>query len=920
MGVVYAAYDPKLDRRVALKVLRARDRGDDSARARLLREARAIARLSHPNVVSVYDVGLLKNGIYFSMEYVPGRTLSRWLADEKPDWPQVVEVMLQAGRGLAAAHASGLVHRDFKPANVIVGEDGRVRVLDFGLARTTEAHEPNAEESSELEHTPELTREEYSSQTPVTRDGMVVGTPVYMSPEQYRNQADERSDQYSFCVALYEGLYRVRPFSSRNRRVVRQLTLRGKFDAPPADAKVPARYQTIIERGMSLAPEDRYPSMNALLAALGRRRRNVWRIAAVAGVAAAVAGALVVNSVDRGAAQVCQLANDKLAGVWDEARKTKVRSAFTATRVAYQDTAFTTTAAALDRYSADWLAMHRETCLATEVRHEQSAQLLDLRMMCLHQRLDELRALTRQLASADARGVEKAVQASGALGSLSRCADARTLTAQVTPPHDPKVRTRIADARKQIAEASALRAAGKYGRALKAIESVVSSARDIRYAPLLGQALQAKGHIEISAGNAKASAKTLLEAYLSAVAGRDDHTALRAATKLVFAVGYRLGKHEQGHTWARTAKAILDRGIDDPSLEADVENNLAMVRVIQGRYSDAERHTRRALALQRRVFGDAHRDTGNSHHMLAVILKKRGMHQRALASYRRALAIHRAALGDSHPSVAMSLHNVGVVLKRLGDDIGAMKSLKRALASWERSLPKSHPNIGMALLNLGAVETKLGQFDKAREHLRRARTIKTRRLGAKHWSIAKLDLALGDVLRRQGKQRDALVTYQGALKQLEASLGGKHPEVAGALAMIAEVSLELADHANAQKAYVRALAIRESTNSNYRTIGDLRVGLGRVALATKQPGAAVPHLRQALAAYRKTKVSPTLLAVARFVLARALSHEPRRLDESRKLARQALAEFRGANASPAQIAGVERWLARTPTRSPLPKK
>jgi serine/threonine protein kinase len=200
MGHVYAAYDPELDRKVALKLVRPRyaskknRKGTSQAHARMMREAQALARLSHPNVVAIHDVGLYEGQLFLAMDFVEGQTLDRWVTARKRTWQEVVGVYLQAGHGLAGAHAAGLVHRDFKPQNAIVGGDGRVRVLDFGLA-----HRQNTDESSRsLDSSPVMRR---AIAAPLTVDGAVVGTPAYMAPEQHlRKSTDARTDQFAFCM------------------------------------------------------------------------------------------------------------------------------------------------------------------------------------------------------------------------------------------------------------------------------------------------------------------------------------------------------------------------------------------------------------------------------------------------------------------------------------------------------------------------------------------------------------------------------------------------------------------------------------------------------------------------------------------------------------------------------------------------
>jgi len=264
MGDVYSAHDSELDRKVAIKLVRPETVADDSStgRARLLREAQAMARLSHPNVVAVYDMGTFSGQVFIAMEYVVGRTLRRWLAEGSRSWREVVGIFIEAGRGLAAAHSAQLLHRDFKPENVLVANDGRVRVVDFGLARATDrellaadAPRPSADGTGSGELALEL-----------TRAGMMVGTPAYMAPEAWQGQAvDSRSDQFSFCVALYEAVHGERPFAGEDVSILMREVLAGRVKTPRFGRRVPSRLREVILRGLENKPDERYPSMDALL-------------------------------------------------------------------------------------------------------------------------------------------------------------------------------------------------------------------------------------------------------------------------------------------------------------------------------------------------------------------------------------------------------------------------------------------------------------------------------------------------------------------------------------------------------------------------------------------------------------------------------------------------------------------------------
>ena len=277
MGVVYAGYDEELDRRVAIKVVR-EDMVASQGRSRMLREAKAMAKVSHPNVVQVYEVGEFAGQVFVAMEFVKGTTLAEWLTAEERAWEEVLEMYLQAGRGLAAAHRQGLVHRDFKPDNVLVGADGRARVLDFGLARAENQRAPELD-SAQVRVSPPSS----ALSTSLTMAGAIMGTPAFMSPEQHLGEpTDVRSDQFSFCVALYGALYGHAPFEGLTLMELSENVIEGQLRPPPAGTPVPAWVFEALRTGLATAPDDRHPSMDTLLAALTpdqvtmSRRRWQW--------------------------------------------------------------------------------------------------------------------------------------------------------------------------------------------------------------------------------------------------------------------------------------------------------------------------------------------------------------------------------------------------------------------------------------------------------------------------------------------------------------------------------------------------------------------------------------------------------------------------------------------------------------------
>jgi serine/threonine protein kinase len=295
MSTVYRAYDPELDRQIALKLVTSWDESDAEGPARLVREARAMAKITHPNVAAVYDVGLVDDGVYIAMELIEGPTLEAWTSATPRPWTEILRMYLLAGRGLAAAHEAGLVHRDFKPDNVMVGLDDRPRVLDFGLARPAATDDedelllpdessvpmsrsqplpqPSSWDSASSGLRPTLGPQtasisgSFDLSIAVTRTGIVTGTPAYMAPEQHLGElGGPASDQFAFCVALWEALYRQRPFAGESFFEVADAIVEGRLLQPPSHPRIPGWITNLLERGLAREPEQRHPSMRSLLA------------------------------------------------------------------------------------------------------------------------------------------------------------------------------------------------------------------------------------------------------------------------------------------------------------------------------------------------------------------------------------------------------------------------------------------------------------------------------------------------------------------------------------------------------------------------------------------------------------------------------------------------------------------------------
>ncbi|EDM79452.1 serine/threonine kinase family protein [Plesiocystis pacifica SIR-1] len=602
VGSVHIARDPQLDRQVAIKLLRGQQNLSTQARERLLREAQMLARLSHPNVVPVYEAGILEGEVYIAMEFIPGRDLSRWLRASEPTWRELVEVYLQAGQGLAAAHALGIVHRDFKPANAILGEDGRVRVLDFGLARPAlyedgegpeptaadanadanvevggELGNPNWRESFELDATqsevelagpdsPTQSRQGSSRRSAsasvrpraesrsgaqsnsgaspsgslprLTRTGAIMGTPAYMAPEQFLGaDVGPAADQFAFCLALYEGLYGRRAFPGDDFDAIRKATLMGERREPPRNTEVPRWLWPILRRGLERRPEDRFPSMDALLVELGRDRQRMRRrvFAGTLAVAMSLGSAAAAWQL-RGDSTVeqCSGAPEQLAKVWSASRREAVSDALLGTGRDYAGEAAARSLGALDGYAADWVAMRTAAC-ETHLRGEQSDALFDRRTACLDRAKLALDATADALAGLDAARLPRAVELVEALPELDACADVEALElAALAPPADPEQAAEADELRAELLRLSTLLTAGRDGEALDGFGPLELRARSLAYAPVQVEVLLAHGRALLHANRFPEAGERLREASLLGFEIGMDAPALEALARLVF--------------------------------------------------------------------------------------------------------------------------------------------------------------------------------------------------------------------------------------------------------------------------------------------------------------------------------------------------------------------------------------------------
>ena len=799
MGVVYAAYDPELDRKVALKLLRTAG-GDEvaAARARLIREAQAMARLSHPNVATVYDVGAHGDQVFIAMELVDGAALSDWLRAAPRAAREVLRVFVQAGRGLAAAHAVGLVHRDFKPHNVLIGTDGRVRVTDFGLALW-------GDPGAQLATRPALA----SSSEPLrTVTGQLVGTPAYMAPEQLEGRrADARSDQFSFCASLWEGLFGRRPFAGEDPAALLSSIQAGRPSPAGRERGVAAHVQRALVRGLAADPAARHPSFEALLAQLARdpvRRRRFVALGVLTAAMVTVGSLAVARGGDDG--PTCPRPTERLAGVWDPARRDAVRAAFLASSAPGAADILARVERTFDRHREDWLDLHVEACRATAGGH-QSAALLDRRAECLDQRRREWKALVDTFAVADRDVVARAAESALALRGLEGCSDPRALSALVPPPTG-EIARQVTAVQETLAVASALRLTGRYQPALERAVAASEAAASIDYAPLRAQALFVRGDLESRLGQQEEAERDLIEAGVAGLAGRDYTTAAEAWISLVYLTGYQARRGEEGLRWGRHAAALLEALGDDRSLRARLDDKLGGVLSSMTRLEEARTHLERAVAVNAEVNGVGAPATFGSRINLAEVLRKDGRLDDALVHLRAALDGLRAGVGEEHPWVAQVHNNMAYVYKAKGDVASALEHIETAVAMRERLLGPEHGDVAKSLYLVGTLHKIAGDHDRALEVLGRALEIH-RKGRPDHPDIAVTLSAIARVHAARGDFQQAVAHHEQALAMLRKTFGEEHYEIGITLSGIGDALQGMGRYADALVRHREALAMQE---------------------------------------------------------------------------------------------------------------
>jgi tetratricopeptide (TPR) repeat protein len=880
MGVVWQAWDPALERGLAIKLLRP-EVTDANGRARMVREARALARLQHPNVIAIHDVGELGDDLFIATELIDGETMDRWQRGRPP--AEVIAAYAQAARGLAAAHGLGLVHRDVKPSNILHGRDGRVRVGDFGLATRDSATAPTAPA-----HGPTTIVDPR-----LTVDGEVVGTPAYMAPEQRDGgSVDARADQYSLCLALAEALLGAQP---RPDATAAELAASG-VDAPWG----------AIARGLATRPADRHPDLAPLIAALGGEATPArrWRapLVAAGAVVVAVAGTLVALRLAASDPAVACAGRQPLAGAWDPAMRRAITDAFHASKLAYGDDAAFGVIGAIDTWAREFTAEDRRAC-EDDANRRQAAEVIAKRRSCLSRLRQQVVALGERLTTQpDPRTIQRGPISARQLTAPATCNTPVGL-ADLTVPADPEAAARVDALSTRVTAARTLRHLGKLAEARTAAESVLADARATGFLPVIAEAQQELGTI-LHAQDDPGAEHALEDALAVAAQAHADYRTAAISALLVEIVGAK-GDVAAAERQARLARPAIIRAGNDRNLEAVIERGLGATNMNAQKYAVAYDHYRRAeeihTALGRTDDVDFDRRAQvNALGSVDRIDEATRINQQVLAS-------DRANLGPKHPRTIADMTAGGMILFRSGRYAEAATALEAALVLEEEVSGRDSVRTATLRGRLGGVYMTMGRLAEAeplfadvvralsadaatepaelagqRMNLAGIRILLGRHAEARAELTALADAAreagdndflglvlqnLAETLTRDGKHAEALVAGREALELDIKVFGAKSRRAAEAHAILGNIYTGLGKPALATTEYRRAIELFETViGKETPQLGDPLVGLAELHLARKDAAGAKPLLERAVAVLAGG--DPVDLARARFTLAR----------------------------------------------------
>jgi len=825
MGDVWLADEPSLGRQVALKFLRP-DRTLPNAADLLRAEAQALAKLSHPNVVAVHRVGRAAGRDYLVMERIDGPSLREWVKRRRPSLDARVDALIQAGRGLAAAHGAGVIHRDFKPANVMIGADGRVRVGDFGLARAC---------------APAAVPGELTTAT------SAAGTPAYMAPELLAGHpATEASDQFAFAASLFEVVYGVRPYRGTTERELAQAQERGRL-AVPDKARAPRWLHAVAVRGLASNPAERFASVAALVDALAKGRGRKRRLIVVA----AIAGASVLSGVASLAlvgppGPDCDAAGAVAAQVWNPTRDQAVRQR--AAHVSRSTATWELARSGIGEYARRWREQRVDTCRATHEQGVQSPLALDQRSFCLERGLEQLDALLARFEAADRpETFARAAEAVTELPAPDRCASEAQAHRIPVPPAAQAVAVEAAF--RELDRGRALRLVGRYGEALAVFDNLRSRCEELAFAPLSADLYGQLGAAADGAGEFARAKEALLRAAAesaplgdvravfehhlrlarmdgfdaqfdaamaraplleSLAALSDQPEAVARHHETIGAVHAYRGEYEASLARADRALAALPRASEGTLTEARIRRGRGIAYMRLARYDDAAPELGRSADLYVELLGPEHPQTAKAYINLGNLAWFRGDQQAALDSYQRAMQVQVAAAAGCKADCAITLGNIGLAQYGLGRFEAAVATLDRAVELRRLHHGPDHPEVALALSNKGNALRALGRTTEAVQAIKQALEIRQRSDAPRHDDLIRGHLSLARAFAAGATgagHRDAIASATRALDLGTEALGADHPLVAWARRVRAESYLALGQVADARADATAAVAV-----------------------------------------------------------------------------------------------------------------
>jgi len=831
MGVVFSAYDPQLKREVALKLLQS-DEAGSQGRARLLREAQAMASLSHPNVLPVFETGEHSGKVFIVMELVRGTTLREWEDAERRTVSEVIAMYTQAAAGLAAAHAAGIVHRDFKPDNVLVGEDGRARVMDFGLARPIDGGDAN-----EIVRAFDAMQTHADADTPLTQTGTLLGTPAFMAPEQHRGETtDARSDQFSFCASMWQALFGQLPFRANTYPALRKAVLEGPPPQAPSGSRVPGRIVSALQRGLLVDANERHPDMVALAGHLrppsAARRRWLLSVGVVVCLAAIVALSWPGRRLDRVQSvrdSPCATADEELAELLDPELWARIGARFeSASDEPYVVSSFEAGRRRADEWAADWRDQYENVCgrLEQSLGTQQAVPLVQLDCLRLHAKgAAELLHFLETLEPAEITAFARFYDGSQRMPDIARCRNEIWARRRPVYQADPAAAELEQRANVMGPLLGISRELGRGDESLALSAALVADAETVGDDGLLARAQLTRARMLQRSEQGRPEAESLRRsAILLAEASGDDEL---AAFALLTQAQVSLARNEDAQDLMARANAAVDRAGRTFSLELRLLDVQATAANHAGDAARALEFTEAGLRLVAQRHGATSPDAAARWGLLAQAREHAGDVDGAIVASRRRLALLGAELGPDHPAAMHALDGLGHGLYRAGryrEAVAAYEHLAEVLE------PVGNPRLGWALFKLGQQHSALGRPGRARDYWERSERLLARLLGPAHSETLRgptLSLAWLDFVERRGDVSARLAKLEGwsngdlDLVVTRAGAAARGGDGEAATKLMEQAASSLASGPNDDQSFARGCWIEVWRAVVARELGDL---------------------------------------------------------------------------------------------------